>query len=147
MKIKQISVAIENSKGRLYEITKALGEAGVNIRALNLVDTVDFGTVRLLVSDITTSRRILMEMHMPAHMDDVIAVELADTPGSLAEFLKILFDNGVSVGHMYAIVGSASGKAIMIFHFGDNDRAIEVLKEKGISLLTAEDLGIEETTS
>ncbi len=147
MKIKQISVAIENSKGRLYEITKALGDAGVNIRALNLVDTVDFGTVRLLVSDVATSRRVLMEMHMPAHMDEVIAVELADTPGSLAEFLKILFENGASVGHMYAIVGSVSGKAIMIFHFGDNEKAIKVIQENGISLLTTEELGIYETSS
>ena len=146
MKIKQISVAIENSKGRLYEITKALGDAGVNIRALNLVDTVDFGTVRLIVSDVATSRRVLIEMHMPAHMDEVIAVELADTAGSLAEFLKILYDAGVSIGHMYAIVGSASGKAIMLFHFSDNDRAIQVIQEKGVNLLTAEELGVYETT-
>ena len=146
MKIKQISVAIENSKGRLYEITKALGDAGVNIRALNLVDTVDFGTVRLIVSDVATSRRVLMEMHMPAHMDEVIAVELADTAGSLAEFLKILYDAGVNIGHMYAIVGSASGKAIMLFHFSDNDRAIQVIQEKGVNLLTAEELGVYETT-
>ncbi len=147
MKIKQISVAIENSKGRLYEITKALGDAGVNIKALNLVDNVDFGTVRLIVSDIATTRRVLMEMHMPAHMDEVVAVELADSPGSLAGFLKILYDAKVSVGHMYAIVGSVSGKAIMLFHFGDNDRAIRILQEKGINLLTAKDLGISETTS
>ncbi len=140
MKIKQISVAIENAKGRLYEITHALGEAGVNIRALNLVDTHDFGTVRMIVSDVSTTRRILMEMHMPAHMDEVVAIELADTPGSLSGFLKILVDTDVSVGHMYAIIGSISGKAIMLFHFSDNDRAIEILQGMGIKLLTASDL-------
>lgn len=144
MKIKQISVAIENAKGRLYEITNALGKAGVNIRALNLVDTVDFGTVRMIVSNVSTTRRILMEMHMPAHMDEVVAVELQDTPGSLAGFLKVLVESDVNVGHMYAIIGSASGKAIMLFHFYDNDRAIKVLREKGIKLLTANDLGVSE---
>jgi len=146
VKIKQISVAIENSKGRLYEITNALGQAGVNIRALNLVDTADFGTVRMLVSDIAATRRIMMQMQMPARMDEVIAVELADQPGSLAEFLKLILDSRMKVVHMYAIIGSASGKAIMLFHFDDNDRAIEVLKTKGIHMLTSDDLGIGETT-
>ena len=141
-KITQISAAIEDSKGKLYEITRALGDAGVNIRALNLVETVDFGTIRLIVSDVATTQRVFKEMHMPIHMDEVVAVELEDRPGSLADFLQIITDAEISIGHMYAIVGSVSGKAIMVFRFKDNDKAIEVLQEKGVNMLTSKDLRI-----
>ena len=144
MKIQQISLAIEDSKGRLYEITRALGEAGVNIRALNLVETVDFGTVRLIVSDVATTLRVLKEMQVPVHLDQVVAIELPDKPGSLAEFLKIISDADISVRHMYAIIGSASGKAIMLFHFDDNDRAVEVTLSHGLHILTSKDLRIYE---
>ena len=144
MKIQQISLAIEDSKGRLYEITRALGEAGVNIRALNLVETVDFGTVRLIVSDVATTLRVLKEMQVPVHLDQVVAIELPDKPGSLAEFLKIISDADISVRHMYAIIGSASGKAIMLFHFDDNDRAVEVTLGHGLHILTSKDLRIYE---
>ena len=146
MKIKQISVAIANIKGSLYEITRALGDAGVNIRAINLVETVDFGTIRLIVSDIATTLRVLKEMHMPVHMDEVVAAELDDRPGSLADLLKIIVNAEISVGHMYAIIGSASGKAIMLFNFDNIDKAIEVLQEKGVNLLTSKDLRIYEPT-
>lgn len=142
MKITQISVAIENAVGKLYEITNALGEAGVNIRALNLVETVDFGTLRMIVSDVATSQRVLKEMQVPVHLDEVVAVELEDKPASLASFLKIIAEAKISVSHVHAIIGSVSGQAIMLFHFGDNDRAIEVILEKGFKLLTSKDLRI-----
>lgn len=142
MKITQISLAIEDSPGKLYEVTNALGEAGVNIRALNLVETVDFGTVRMIVSDIDTSLRVLKEMHVPVHTDEVVAVELEDKPGSLADCLKILKDVKISVRYVYAIIGSTSGMAIMLFNFDDNDGAIRVIREKGLNLLTSKDLRI-----
>ena len=82
MKLKQISVFIENAPGRLYEVTNALGEAGINLRALTLVDTGDFGKLRLLVSDVATTRRIMMEHHIPARVDDVVAAEIPDHPGA-----------------------------------------------------------------
>ena len=144
MKIKQISVAIEDFVGKLYEITRALGDAGVNIRALNLVKTLDFGTIRLIVSDVATSRRVLKEMQLLVHMDEVIAVELADAPGSLADFLKMIMEAEISVAHMYAVIGSVSGKAVMIFRFKDNDRAIEVLRANGVNMLTPNALRIYE---
>jgi hypothetical protein len=144
VKIKQISIAIEDFVGKLYEITRALGDAGVNIRALNLIKTVDFGTIRLIVSDVATSRRVLKEMNMLVHLDEVVAVELPDRPGSLADFLGMLKEAEVSVAYMYAVIGSVSGKAIMIFHFKDNERAIRVLKEKGVNMLTSNDLRIYE---
>jgi hypothetical protein len=144
VKIKQISVAIEDFVGKLYEITRALGDAGVNIRALNLVKAVDFGTIRLIVSDVATSQRVLKEMQLLVHMDEVVAVELADTPGSLADFLKMIMEAEISVAYMYAVIGSVSGKAIMIFRFKDNDRAIEVLRKEGVNMLNSNDLRIYE---
>ena len=126
MKLKQIVVSIENAAGRLFEVTNALGKAGINLRALNLVDTGAFGQLRLLVSDVKKARRILMEMQIPAYVNEVVAAEIEDKPGSLARILKPLAEAGVSVVFMYAYITFASGKAIMIFRFEDNDKAIEI---------------------
>lgn len=135
MKLKQISIFLENARGRLYEVTHALGEAGVNIRALSLADTADFGVLRLLVSDVRSARRIMMERHMPARIDEVIAAEIEDRPGSLKELLKPLLDAKVNVDYMYAFAGFLPSKACMIFRFSDNDKAIEVLEREGVKLL------------
>jgi hypothetical protein len=147
MKLKQISISIENSPGRLYEVTRALGEAGINLRALNLVDSGDFGMLRLLVSDLAKTRRIMMEKHMPARVDDVVAVEIEDKPGRLSDLLKLLMEAKVSVMYMYAFIGMSSNNAVMIFRFSDNDRAIEILLASGIKLLDAKAFGILETES
>ncbi len=145
MKLKQIVVAIENARGRLYEVTNALGKAGINLRALSLVDTGAFGQLRLLVSDVATARRILMEMKIPAFVNEVIAAEIEDKPGQLAKVLKPLLDAKVQVLYTYAFIGFSSNKAVMIFRFSDNDKAIKVLQENGIKLLDAETFGILET--
>ncbi len=145
MKLKQLSVSIENSPGRLFEVTHALGEAGINLRALNLVDTGLFGQLRLLVSDLAAARRILMEKHLPARADDVVAVEIEDKPGSLAKVLKHLLDANINVLYTYAFAGGSSGNAVMVFRFSDNDRAVAVLQENGVRLLDAEAFGILET--
>ena len=142
MKLKQIVISIENSPGRLLEVTRALGDAGINLRALNLVDTGAFGQLRLLVSDIAAARRILMEMQIPAFVNEVVAAEIEDKPGSLAKLLEPLVEANVNVVFMYAFIGFSSEKAVMIFRFSDNDKAIEVLKAGGIKLLDANAFGI-----
>jgi hypothetical protein len=142
MKLKQIVVSIENAPGRLYEVTEALGNAGINLRALNLVDTGAFGQLRLLVSDVATARRVLMGLQIPAYVNEVVAVEIEDKPGSLARLLKPLTAAQVSVVFMYAFLRFASNKAVMIFRFTDNDKAIEVLKANGCTILDAENFGI-----
>jgi len=147
MKLKQISISIENSPGRLLEVTNALGEAGINLRALNLVDIGHFGLLRLLVSDVATTRRIIMGKHLPAHIDEVVAAEIEDEPGSLATVLKPLLDANVNIEYMYAFSGTTSGKAVMVFRFSDNDKAIGILQQSGVSLLDAESFGILETKS
>ncbi|MEW6259259.1 MAG: amino acid-binding protein [Thermodesulfobacteriota bacterium] len=145
MKLKQISVSIENAPGRLYEVTHALGQAGINLRALNLVDSGDFGSLRLLVSDIATTRQILMERHMPARVDDVVAVEIEDKPGRLSEILKPLTEANINVMYMYAFIGMSANNAVMIFRFSDNDNAINVLQKNGVHILDAKAFGILET--
>jgi hypothetical protein len=142
MKLKQIVVSIENSPGRLLEVADALGKAGINLRALNLVDTGAFGQLRLLVSDVVRARQILMEMHISAFVNEVVAAEIDDTPGSLANLLRPLRDANINVIYMYAFIGSTTDKAIMIFRFSDNDLAIEVLKKSGHRLLDADAFGI-----
>jgi len=135
MKSKQISIFIENSPGRLFEVTNALGNAGVNIRASNLVDTGDCGVLRLIVSDVGKTLRIMMEKQMPARVDDVVAFEIEDRPGSLAKVLKAFLSAGVNVVYTYSLIGPSPGKAVMIFCFSDNDKAIEILQKSGVQLV------------
>ena len=145
MKMKQLSVFLENSPGRLYEATHALGEAGINLRSLSICDTAGFGVLRILVSDIVKARRVIMEKQLPARVDDVVAIEIDDTPGSLANsVLKLFLENMVNVDYMYALAGtgSATGKAVMVFRFSDNDQAIELLQRNNIRILDPESFGM-----
>ena len=142
MKLKQIVVSIENAPGRLFEVTSALGEAGINLRALNLVDTGAFGQLRLLVSNVAKARRILMKLEIPAFVNEVVAAQIDDKPGSLAAILQSITDANLYVVFMYAFIRFSQGKAVMIFRFSDNDKAIEVLKDNGVNLLDAESFGI-----
>lgn len=142
MKLKQIVVSIENAPGRLFDVTNALGKAGINLRALNLVDTGAFGQLRLLVSNVAKARRILMEMAIPAHVNEVVAVEIEDKPGSLAQVLKPLYEANVQVIFTYAFIGFSQNKAVMIFRFSDNDRAIDVMRANNVNLLDAATFGI-----
>ena len=147
MKLKQLSVFLENSPGRLYEATQALGAAGINLRSLSICDTFEFGVLRILVSDVALARRVIMEKQLPARVDDVVAVEIDDVPGSLARVLFFFKESQVNIEYMYALAGTggSSDKAVMVFRFSDNDRAIEILKANGIKILDAADFGIVDT--
>lgn len=145
MKLKQISIFLENSPGRLYEATQALGDAGLNLRSLSISDVSGFGVLRVLVSDLAKARRVIMEKQLPARVDEVVAAEISDTPGSLAKTLKLLMENKVNVDYMYALAGTSSGKAVMIFSFSDNDLAIKLLQENNTQILDAESFGILES--
>lgn len=137
MKLKQIVISIENSPTRLHNVLKAMGDAGINLRALNLVDTGAFGQLRLLVSDTAKARKILMEMSIPAFVNEVVATEIPDEPGSLSTVMLPLLKAGIRIETMYAYIGASIGSAVMIFCFSDNDRAIDVLQENGIRILDA----------
>ena len=142
MKLKQIVISIENALGRLYDVTRALGDAGINLRALSLVDTGAFGQLRLLVSNVAKARRILMEMQIPAFVNEVLVAEIEDKPGSLSRVLKMVKDANIQVTYMYAFTGFSAENATMVFRFSDNDKAIEVLQANNINLLDAKTFGI-----
>lgn len=147
MKLKQLSIFLENSPGRLYEATHALGAAGINLRSLSICDTLEFGVLRILVSDVAKARRVIMEKQLPAKIDDVVAAEIDDVPDSLAAVLYLFKETQVNIEYMYALAGTGgtSNKAVMVFRFSDNDRAIRILQENNIKLLDEKDFGIVES--
>ena len=138
MKVQQISIFMENRAGRLEEVVRLLGEAGVNIRALSLADTSDFGILRLIVNDVAKALKVLRESSHTVSLTDVVAVEVPDKPGGLAGILSVLGAAGVNVEYMYAFVEKATDKAVVIFRFENPDEAIRVLGKAGISILPAE---------
>jgi hypothetical protein len=144
MKLKQIVISIENSPNRLHKVIKAMSDAGINLRALNLVDTGAFGQLRLLVSDVVRARQILMEMNIPAFVNEVVAAEIDDRPGSLSDIMLPLMEADIRVKFMYAFIGTSVGKAVMIFRFSDNDIAIQLLQQNGVRLLDAASFNINE---
>ncbi len=135
MLLQQISIFLENKSGRLAEVTQVLGKGGINIRALTLADTADFGILRLIVNDNAAAERILKENGFTVGITDVVAVEVPDRPGGLAEVLSILGSAGINVEYMYAFVEKSAGNAVVIFRFDDSAKAIDLLGKTGINVL------------
>jgi hypothetical protein len=135
MKVEQISVFLENKPGALAEVTRILGETGVNIRALSLADTKDFGILRLIVNDNEKAKEVLGQKGFTVRKTEVVAVEVPDRPGGLAEIIKILAEASINVEYLYAFVQQSGENAIIIFRFDETDRAIAVLSEKKVRLL------------
>jgi hypothetical protein len=140
MKVEQISIFIENKSGRLAEITRILGDAGINIRALSLADTSDFGILRLIVDNVETAKAVLKEKGFTVSKTEVVAVEVPDRPGGLSSLLQTLDANQINVEYMYAFVERCGGNAVIIFRFDETDKAIESLKESGFTILKGERL-------
>lgn len=138
MKVKQLSIFMENRAGRLAEIMQSLGGAGINIRALSLADTSDFGILRLIVSQVDKALEVLRAGGHTVSLTEVVAVEVPDRPGGLASVLTPLRQAGVNVEYMYAFVEKATDKAVVIFRFEDIEAALKVLAKAGISVLPAE---------
>ena len=139
MKLVQISVFLENRAGRLAEVTRVLGDAGTNIRALSLADTSDFGILRLIVDKTDDVMSLLKSKGFTASITEVTGVEVADEPGGLSEVLTLLERGRVNVEYMYAFVERFSDNALLVFRFEDPDRAAKVLAEGGIRVLSGED--------
>ena len=140
MIVKQISVFLENKSGRLAEVTKILADNGINIRALALADTADFGILRLIVDDMEKGSNVLKAAGYTLGETDVVAVEVVDSPGGLASILASLWEAGLDVGYMYAFVQSSGENAIMIFRFEDPDKAIQVFRESNVRILSGEEV-------
>ncbi|MFN3479223.1 MAG: ACT domain-containing protein [Thermodesulfovibrionales bacterium] len=140
MKVEQISIFLENKSGRLAEVTDVLAKADINIRALSLADTADFGILRLIVNDTEKAKEVLKKNGFTVGKTEVIAVEVPDRPGGLAGILNVLKDKGVNVEYMYAFVQKSKENAIIIFRFDEIDRAIEGLSSAGVKILKGEDV-------
>jgi hypothetical protein len=140
MKVEQISIFIENKSGRLAEVTKVLGDAGVNIRALSLADTSDFGILRLIVDRIDAAKAALKAQNFTVTRTEVVAVEVPDRPLGLHGILEILDRAGVNVEYMYAFVERCGENAVIIFRFDNPEEAIRVLTASGINVLAGERL-------
>ena len=138
MKVEQISIFLENKPGGLSGVTKVLKDAGINIRALSLADTSDFGILRLIVDDVVKAKKVLNETGFAVGRTHVIAVEVPDRPGGLHSILDLLTREGVNVEYMYAFVERSGENAVIIFRFDNIDQAIEVLLNGGFTVLKGE---------
>jgi hypothetical protein len=142
MKIRQISVFLENKVGRILEITEILGEKGINIRALSLADTSDFGILRMIVNDIGKAEKVLKEREFIVKESYVVAVEVPDKPGGLAAVLRVLGRENINVEYMYAFFEGLQDRALLIFRFEEPDLAVSVLEKHGINVAGEEKLGV-----
>ncbi|MGD0801264.1 MAG: hypothetical protein ABR906_08115 [Terracidiphilus sp.] len=140
MKIQQISLFVENKPGHLTAPARLLAEEGIDIRSLYLADTQQFGIVRMIVSDWQKAAGILEAHGFVVKVTDVLAVEVANHPGGLAEILVALDGIGINIEYMYAFPYACADKAILIFRFAGLDAAIERLQAAGINLVTSDEL-------
>ena len=138
MSVKQISVFLENKPGTLNNMTSVLAEHGINIRALSLADTKDFGIVRMLVNDVYAATNVLKEANFIASLTPVLVFAISDETGGLDKLLKNFSEANVNIEYMYAFAGKQN--AYMIFRVKDTKSAEQTLKSKGLQSLTQEEL-------
>ncbi len=139
-KIKQLSIFLTNQKGRLYKVLNILAENNINIRALSLADTSEFGILRLIVDDPDKGQEILEENNYTIKISPAIAVELDDVPGGLSSVLKILNDNDINLDYLYAFTHEDSDKAMLLLCTHDLDLLINVLKDKSIRVVPSDEV-------
>jgi hypothetical protein len=140
MKVEQIAIFLENRSGRLAEITNILAENDINIRALSLADTADFGILRLIVNDTDRAVKILKENRFTVGKTEVIVVEVADKPGGLASALKVIKEADLNVEYMYALSQRSGEAGLIIFRFDEIEAAITAFKEAKLRILTGEEV-------
>ncbi|HIU48266.1 MAG TPA: ACT domain-containing protein [Candidatus Avimonoglobus intestinipullorum] len=140
MLVKQISVFVENKSGRLAEIIGILGANGIDISALSIADTTDFGILRLIVNDPPLAEKVLKDNGMVVKATDVIAIAVEDKPGGLAKALKLISDARIEIEYMYAFIGKSDNGALVIVRVNKPDEAVDILENSGISIIDAKDV-------
>ena len=141
MSIRQISVFLENKPGQLNKMTKVLAENNVDMRALSLAETKDFGIARLIVDNVLETTTVLRDADFVNRLTPVIAVCIPDEPGGLNRVLEIFTKSSTNLEYMYAFLGSQKDHAYMIFRVGDNEKAAEAaLVSAGIRIVTQEEI-------
>ena len=142
MTIPQISVFLENKAGQLADITGILSDNQVNMRAISIAETADYGVLRLIVDDASKASSILLEQGFILTMTPVVGVSVSDTPGGLSKVLGVISRSEIDVEYMYSVFGQKDGQACMIFRVADTEGLTELLEQSGIGTITGEALGI-----
>ena len=140
--IRQISVFIDNRPASLSEMTRSLADENINLRALSLAETRDFGTTRIIVADVDTCSEVLKEAGYHFIETDVLAVEVADRPGGMADVLECIAIEHISVEYAYAMIEKREGSAVIILRVDNIGKAIMALRKRNIRLLTREDVAL-----
>lgn len=140
MYVKQLSVFVENKFGRISEIINALAEKSIDISALSLADTSEFGILRLIVDKPELAVDVLKAEGVIVKLSDVLAIAIDDAPGGLAKALEVLTAANVVIEYMYAFIGKADSKAMTVIRVDDEPKAIDALNKGGITLLTTDDI-------
>ena len=132
MSIEQISVFLENTTGRICEVTKTLAQAGINLRAISIADTADFGILRLIADKTDDAVQALVAAGFTTRKTAVAAVEIEDKPGSLANLMELFQNTGINIEYLYASLEGTQGKAVVIFKLEDNEKGFDILKKNGV---------------
>lgn len=140
MLISQLSIFVENRPGRLSSITRLLEENGIDIRALCVADTSDFGILRLIVKDPQKAYEALKQEGYSVMLTEFLAIGIEDKPGGLAKAMEILFENQISVEYMYAFLSKTDGMAYVILRVPNHTAAAEAFQKQGVRMLTSEDV-------
>ena len=137
MKVTQISVFLENRKGRLYDVCTLLGENNINIMALTIAETENFGVLRIVVNKAEDALKLLKQKGFAANQTDVIIVQVEDKPGGLARVLKVFNDNNLNIEYMHAFIKKGTeGHPYMVFRVDNPDLALSTLKKNNIAIIT-----------
>ena len=140
MKIKQLSIFLQNRMGSLSKPLEVLSENGINIRAMCMADTSEFGILRLVVDDPLKGKEVLEENNFLVKITEIIGVEMNDTPGGLTDVLKVIKDNEIDLEYLYAFSHDKTEKAILLLHADNIDKLIETLGENNIPIVPASEV-------
>lgn len=140
MFIKQIAVFMENRPGRLAEITHVLSENNIDMRAINIADTTDFGILRMIVNDPEKAEIILRQNHMTVCTADVLAVSIEDTVGAFGKVISVLKEENINIEYIYSFIGEKTSKSAIVIKTNANAEAVSVLQKNGIQVLSSKDL-------
>jgi len=135
MAIKQISIFLENTTGRLGDVTATLAKAEINIRAISIADTADFGILRLIVNDYEKAVEVLNTKGFTTRVSDVAVIEINDKPGSLAKVMELFQKLKINIEYLYASLESQGGKAVIIFKLEDHEKGMRIINENGLTVV------------